>query len=203
MAIVTLPLNLSYREFHWGVLDYELQEMSEPTGDTADRILGPSRWSAHLVSNDDMPLSEAARWEWLVLNLRGGNVLAIYDIVRKQPSGTMRGSPVLAASAAVGATSCQITTTGTLKLGDWFGIGTGFGTSQLVKVAADASPVTGTLTVTFNQPLRKAYAAGTAVVWDKPVAYMKRMNKQATLGQYGVQGTGQGGFTIDLMERFG
>jgi hypothetical protein len=202
MSVIVLPTALSLKDYAWGVIDYSLMESSSISGAEAERPLSPPRWTAHLISNDSLTPSEAARWEALILALRGDNVLALYDITNQAPRGTMRGSPTLAASVAIGATSCQINTTGTLLQGDNIGLGSGFGTSQLLKVAADASPVLSVLTVTFNNPSRRVYNSGSAVTWDKPVAYMRRTNKQATLGTWTDQGTGRGGFVIELMERF-
>jgi hypothetical protein len=204
MAIITLPIGLKYNTFSWGIIDYEMEETSDSTGDTSARVLGPSRWTAHLASQDDMTLAEASKWEYLQLMLKGGNVLALYDVVRPQPIGTLRGSPVLQSGVAVGDTSAIISSAGGgVKQGDWLGFNSGFGSSQLVKIMADADPVSGVLTIQFQQPVRKAFVTGAAVTWSKPVAYFKKSNRQSTLGQYTNQGTGQGGFSIDLVERFG
>lgn len=203
MSIVTLPNALKYNQFAWGVNNYEMEETADSTGDSAARIIGPPRWTAHFTSNDDMDLAEAARWEWLMLQLRGDNCLALYDIVRLAPQGTMRGTPTLAANIAVGDTSATITASGTLKQGDRLGFGTGLGTSQLIIVAADAAASSGTITFTFNNPARIAFSSGTSVIWDKPVAYFRRTNRAATLGRYSATSLSQGGFSLDLMERFG
>lgn len=203
MSIIALPANLKYNQYAWGVIDYEMLESSDATGSSAARILGPSRWSLHFTSNADMDLAEAARWEYLHLKLRGANVLAAYDIVRKAPVGTMRGTPTVSASVAAGATSMSITATGTLKRGDRLGVGTGLGTSQLIIVENDATAAAGTITFDFNNPARIAFSIGTAITWDKPVAYFRKTNKQATLGTYSTEGTGQGDFSFDLMESFG
>ena len=203
MSIIALPLNLKYNQYAWGLIDYEMQESSNSTGDSASRIVGPSRWSLHFTSNPDMELAEAARWEYLMLKLRGDNVLAAYDIVRKQPVGTMRGTPTVSAPVAMGATSMSIAATGTLKQGDRLGIGTGLGTSQLIIVEEDAAAVTGVITFSFNNPARIAYSAGTTITWDKPVAYFRKLNKQATFGTYSTEGNGQGDFSLDLLESFG
>ncbi len=203
MSVIALPANLKYNQYAWGVIDYELQEVSDTTGDSAARILGPSRWSLHFTSNPDMDLTEAARWEYLTLKLRGGNVLAAYDIVRKAPTGTMRGTPTISASVAVGATTMSINATGTLSRGDRLGVGTGLGTSQLIIVENDATASAGVITFDFNNPARIAFSVGTTITWDKPVAYFRKINKQATLGTYSIEGMGQGDFTFDLVESFG
>lgn len=201
MATIAFPANLGVAQFSWGCIDYEMEESSDATGASASRIIGPPRWTAHLTSKEDMTLNQAALWEWLILSLRGDNVLAMYDIVRTAPQGTMRGTPTLASPLVVGAISASFTgASGTLLRGDMLQIGTGIGTSQLIKVAND---VTFPGAVSFNNPIRKAITAGAAITWDKPVAYFRRVNRSATLGTYTLQGTGQGDFSLDLVERFG
>lgn len=201
MSVITLPSNFGIAEFAWGCTDYELEENSDSTGDSASRIIGPPRWTAHMNSKENMTLEQAALWEYVTLSLRGDNVLALYDIVRLAPQGTMRGSPTLAAGLAVGATTATFNSaSGTLKRGDLLQFSTGFGTSQLVKVAAD---LTFPGTVSFFNPIRKAIAIDAPVTWDKPVAYFRRINQAATLGTYKLDALGQGDFSLDLMERFG
>lgn len=202
MNIITLPTALKIKEFVNGVVDYQLTESSDATGASKDRIIGPSRWSLHIVSNSDMDLAEASRWEALILSLRGAAVLAAYDIVRQLPRGTMRGSPVLAATLNVGDTTAQITGSGSLETGDWLQFGTGYGTSQRVKVMAPTSAISGTITVQFSNPIRKAIAAGSTVTWYRPVSYFRRTNLSGSLGTYTVNIGAQGDFALDLLERF-
>lgn len=90
------------------------------------------------------------------------NLIAIGNLQRRAPLGTMRGSPTLAASASQLANTVSITGTGTLLAGDMIGIG-----GQLVRVMADAT-LPGT--VEFTPRLRAAKSAGAAVTWDYPTA---------------------------------
>jgi hypothetical protein len=84
-----------------------------------------------------------------------------------------------------------------LKAGDWLQIGTGVGTSQLVKVTADAQEVNaGTMTVSFEPPLRAAFSAGTAVTWNRPIAYYK----QTSAPQWGYRARMSTGYALDLLE---
>jgi hypothetical protein len=63
----------------------------------------------------------------------------------------------------------------TLLPGDWLQIGTGVGTSQLVKVVAEAvEAAEGTMSVTFEPALRAGFSVGAVVTWDKPLAYFRR-----------------------------
>lgn len=204
MSTITLPLNLKIGTFAWDVLTFEQEEMSDANGESASRITSPPRWMASITSNEDMDLDEASRWEAMILSLRGDNVLAVYDIVRYNPRGTMRGTPTLTSTLAVGATSATLSSaSGTLKQGDWLQIGTGLGTSQLIKVAADAEAAAGSITFSFNNPIRKSIAAAATIVWDRPVAYFRNRSKRSSLGSYSNETLGQGGFTLELVERFG
>lgn len=88
----------------------------------------------------------------------------------------------------------------TLLTGDWLQIGTGVGTSQLVKAVADATAaIGGTMTVVFEPPLRTAFSGGSAVAWDKPVAYYKQTSAPSWSYRIG-RSRKQGGFALDLLE---
>lgn len=85
----------------------------------------------------------------------------------------------------------------TLLPGDWLQIGSGVGTSQLVKVvASSAESIDGTMTVLFEPPLRTGFSAGAAVTWDKPVAYYK----QTSAPQWGYRARMSTGYALDLLE---
>lgn len=101
--------------------------------------------------------------------LRGRvNRLRLWQIDQPQPFGTLRGSPVLAATALQGATTASINNAGqglTLKRGDMIGIN-----GMLCIVRDNSVSNAGTMTVTFEPPLRKPAPTGTPVVWDRPSA---------------------------------
>jgi hypothetical protein len=141
-----------------------------------------------------------------------------------------RGVPYLAAAVAAGDSSMLVDNAiGTLERGDWLGIGTGLGASQLVKVvdpvasavSVDATFVwdntgafvwsnSGTfvwgrpgaqITVNFEPPARPAFARFTGLVWDKPVAYYKQA-ASTTTWRSGPNGPSINGFTLDLLEQW-
>lgn len=88
----------------------------------------------------------------------------------------------------------------TLLAGDWLQIGTGVGTSQLVKAVADATAaIDGTMTVTFEPPLRIAFSGGAAVACEKPVGYFKQTSAPGWSYRIG-RSRKQGGFALDLLE---
>jgi len=86
------------------------------------------------------------------------------------PFGTLRGSPVVAAQAAQGATTIAITTSTagqTLLAGDEVGFVTSIGT-QVVTAVANATAAGTAMTLTFEPPLRATVSAASAVTWSRP-----------------------------------
>lgn len=231
MAIVTMPADLVVGQASVGQARYDIVEASDSTGAQATRLLGPPRWTLSLQSRAVQTFAQAGQWEALVYSARGRvNHIAAYDPGRVLPAGTLRGSPVLSAIAPAGATSATLVggTNGTLLAGDLLQIGTGLGTSQTVKVMADAtsSPAsfvaftwdnagpftwtnggtftwgdTGTIAVTFEPPLRQSYVQSSPVGYDRPVIYCKAQNANAQ-GSYVPGVLGQGGYALDLLEAF-
>ena len=60
---------------------------------------------------------------------------------------------------------------------------------------------TGFANITFEAPLRKAYAAGTPVIWDKPCAYFRAISEDVSW-TYQAGGPWEGGFSQDFIEVF-
>ncbi len=207
MSVITLPSTLNFGQWSFGQVSYGVSSSSPSTGASVDRSFGPPRWTISAASPEGMDLSQAGAWEAVVLKLRGSvNYLLAWDIARPQPEGTMRGTPTLASSVAAGAVSIVLTgvTSGdTLLTGDWLQIGAGLGTSQLVKVMANAT-ASATLTVTFEPPIRLglSFASGTAVTWDKASSYFKRATAR-TAWRSAPGSLLVGGHTLDLLEQFG
>jgi hypothetical protein len=111
MAVRTIPTAVaaSMGGQTYGQAVYTIQETSEPTGASAVRVLGPSRWVMGLRSQQGLSLLNAGEWESMLLRLRGGiNHLAVYDFLRQEPLGTVRGDPTISADLAVGATTATL-----------------------------------------------------------------------------------------------
>lgn len=125
------------------------------------------RWLLSL-SLPNKTFADAARIEAFINALRGMvNTVALYHWVRKQPRGSMRGSPT-AQAAGSGAAAVTINTTpgATVLMGDMIGIG-----GLLLQVAEDAlADGSGVMPVKLANRLRGSIAATTPVVWDKPTA---------------------------------
>lgn len=198
MAIITLPTGMLFGAGS-GVeqVTYDITNGSAVTGADQPVSFGPARWGLTLLAPDRLRPAEAALWEGLSLQLRGRlNVLACHDPGKTAPRGTRRGTLALGAAAAAGVATINVTGTGSLLVGDWLQIGTGLGTSQLVKVVADTT----TATVTIEPPLRRAYPSGTVVTWDRPLGYWRR-GPERVRWTY-TAGALQQGFSLQFVEAF-
>lgn len=181
---------------------------SDPSGTAQTRLYGVPKWGLSLVSPDVMNEARAGAWKALTLMLRGSvNRVAAFDPSRPVPLGSLRGSPTLSAPLAKGDVTALISAGSgqagkTLAIGDLVGIGTGFGTSQLVcavqPATADGS---GALSLRFEAPARRDYPAGTAIVLIRPRAYFMRLQGRAEWGAYSRTRTSS--MSIDLVEDIG
>ncbi len=201
MSVIQMPNDLFIGSFSMEQVSYDMVETSDPTGDESIRLFGPPRWRVSMSGGKDMSLREAGQWEVITLSLRRGvNCLAVWDPLRIAPQGSRRGVLALAAAAAGGATSITLNSTlGTLLTGDWLQVGTGPGTSQLVKVMADVANGSGA--VTFEPALRVPFASGTPVAWSRPVFYARNIGKSVKW-EYQAGNMLQSGFSFDLLETF-
>jgi hypothetical protein len=206
MSIITMPAGLdrSIGSFAVSQARYDMLEASDITGAVAARLLGPPRWRIAMGSVQALLFEDAALWESMLLRLRGGvNHLAAYDPVRTQPQGTMRGTLVLAGSHAAGLTTINISGGGsqagkTLLQGDWLQLGTGLGTSQLVKVVVDGlANGSGDISAEVEPPLRLPLSGGAPVTWFKPLGYYKQLSQP---GWNYSDWRLTGGFSADLLE---
>jgi len=210
MSIITMPAGLSVGQFAISQHRYDLNEMSDSTGATQTRIMGPPRWGLAIASGNIMSLAQASLWEAMVLSLRGGiNHLAAWDIVRVAPRGTARGTLSVQTTGGVppaaGAVQMQIDSSPsqvgmTLLAGDWLQVGSGL-TGQLIKLIADCTFGSSVGQITFEAPLRIGYAAGTAVAWDKPKGHYK-MTTDAPAWAYAPGSNTVSGFAMDLLEQW-
>ena len=207
MSIITLPAGLKIGVGSGvGQRRFDLVSQSDSTGSQQVRLLAPPRWTLSLVQPQWLSLAEAGDWSAMLAQLRGRvNVLAAWDPGRPAPQGTLRGTLTLAATAAAGATTVSVTGGAgqagkTVAPGDWFQISTGLGSSQLVACTAAATANgSGVVSLSCEPPLRLGYASGTAVAWDKPLAY-SRQQGDATSWTYINGGVSVAGLSADLME---
>jgi len=123
-----------------------------------------------------MSYQSGAKLESFIGALRGQtNFVNLHHFVRPAPSGTARGSMTLEVSRLQGEQYLRITgvspANGTLLEGDMLGFN-----GMLVMVRQDATAIGGVIEVALAQRLRKACAAGTSVIWDKPSVPFRLMD---------------------------
>ena len=208
MAIIAMSTSLRCGMYAFGQRRFDVAEMSDSTGATQARLLGPPRWTLSMAApNIGLSEADAAVWETMILSLRGGvNFLSAWDIVKNAPRGTCRGTMTLSGAHAQGATTVLIAVTGqsglTLVPGDWLQIGSGT-TGQLVKVMAGGTAGAATISVVVEPPIRPAagYAGGTAVTWDKALGHYKLVSPAAQWNWVPGMNT-VAGFAIDLVEQW-
>jgi len=115
-----------------------------------------------------LPADAGRREAYLLALARTGDWVRLRHYAREAPAGTLRGSPLVNANAAAGATSIVLkncATGATLIGGDMLGIG---GNLLTVAYAGAVEAGGGLMTVPLLLPLRVAVATDNAVTWDKP-----------------------------------
>jgi hypothetical protein len=164
----------------------------------------PPLWTAVVQgTNEDDALQYAGAWQALLMQLRGKtNQLALWNLARPVPNGTMRGTMTLNTAIVKGATSINIlaaTEAGkTLQAGDYIGFGSGL-TQQVVMITALATADgSGIITASFEPAARNAIALGAAVAWNMPQALFRQTASKA--GWNYVPGVIVSGMALDLLE---
>ena len=166
-----------------------------PTTQIID-LLG-ERWTMNFdLPQDSDPILGGAR-EAFFDRLKGpANQIALWNLIRPQPQGTLRGTPTLTGTVAQLANIIAISTTAgaTLRAGDHIGIA-----GQVCRVMADVTADgTGAMASVEVQPrMRNAVAAGAAITWYQPTAnFMLKAEGVPTTWRVGRFD----GATLDLIE---
>lgn len=176
MSVIQFPDALKTSSFRWRFVEQQVVNRG-PFGAQGIATATPVL-EAELIGNPQY-WKEAQEAESFLESLKGyENQVALHNMTRPIPLGTMRGDMVLAAPATQGATVLQIVAAGeagkTLLRNDWLGLGAGL-TQQVVKLAADAvADMDGIISVQVTTPLRNTFPAGAAVTWDKPKALFRQ-----------------------------
>lgn len=175
MSLITLPSTFQVGSCK---LDMNVNQRvaASPYGGSEQAIdLLNDRWimNLQLIQNS---YANAQAIEAFIGSFRGQvNTAYLYHFARPTPTGTVRGTLTLNASAAQGASSIVVTgcnpTTGTFKAGDMLGVGT-----QLLMVASDCTAVAGVITVPIINRLRAALSSGAAVTWSAPTAEFRLLS---------------------------
>jgi hypothetical protein len=199
MSIIQFPTTLKVAKQSW-IQQRNDVEFRSMFGAQAVEASGPL-WSSTITAPTDLSVL-AGPWQSLMLQLRGRtNQLALWNMGRPVPLGTMRGSMTLGTTAQ-GATSLAIATgtdqaATTLLAGDFLGVGSGV-TQQVVMVLFDAvADGSGNIAVTTEPPLNNAFVSGSVVTWNMPCALFRR--KASTL-QWDYEPLMVSGLMLDLLE---
>lgn len=207
MSIITMPTGLLFGDFTIGQRLFDLTEMSESSGATATRLMGPPRWTLAIAApSNGVDMAQAGLWESMLLQLRGGvNHLAAWDIVRNAPRGTARGTMAVNGAHSAGANAMNITGSGvsaTLLAGDWLQISSGLA-GQTVKVVADITANgSGNFTgVQIEPPLRNGYSGGVSITWDKPLIHFK-LSSPSPSWSYNAENNTLRGYALDFTEQW-
>lgn len=181
MSVITFPSTLNLARMTWGTRRRDVV-FTSPFGSQAVEISGPL-WE---ITINPPPALEAnsGAWKALTMQLAGKvNQLAIWDMNRPEPIGTMRGTMTLNADIAQGATSMSIIASGqagtTLVNGDLIGIGTGTQQQVVMVTNNPTADGSGIIAVNFAPWVRNAFAGGYAVTWSKPAALFRMVQSSA------------------------
>lgn len=190
-----------------GTLMAEMQTWGQQRNDIEFRSVFGSQsvegsaplWTTTLNASPDP--QGVGGWQALILQLRGrANQLALWNMGRPQPLGTMRGTMTMAA-AAQGATALTITAAGqsgkTLVPGDYLGVGSGLTQQVVMVVVGGVANASGVISVTTEPPLRNAFAASSAVTWYRPCALFRQARSPAEWDH--LPGVTRG-MSLDLLE---
>jgi hypothetical protein len=162
--------------FEMGLRRAVVQSRSPITGVVDGVDLLAWHWRVQLQMSR-LLAADAGEFEALLNWLAGGvNTLELWHFNRPQPVGTMRGTPVLAATAAqfAGQLQVQAVAGATLMGGDLLGVG-GYLVQVLQACTADAS---GLISVPLVARLPADVAVGTAVLWDRPTVKLRMQETQ-------------------------
>jgi hypothetical protein len=198
----------------WGVRRYDGFAESIPSGNIQTQLAGVPRWTMSLRAPQGVTEAEAVVWRALLLGLRGRvNYLKAWNPSQTTIRGTAGGTMVTDGSHAAGATTLNVTVTGTGQVGNTIlsgsplTIGTGIGTSQLVHTITDATftNVGGNsdIALTIEPPLRTAFSSSTAITRTNAFTYFKQDGNATRWRHYGIQGFAPSAhqeFALDLIE---
>lgn len=135
------------------------------------------RWTCEMTLRP-VTFAERAQQEAFISRIaRGDNRVTFHHFQHPAPYGTARGTQTLSGALSQGATTAVIagaTNGQTYVAGDMIGITTTASYAvQLVRVVTGGTVAGGTVSVTFEPPLRAAANNGASVVWDKPAALFR------------------------------
>ena len=199
---------LIFGSFRPGINFYNLNELSDSTGATKDRIMSPPRRTLSVTApSNGLTLASAAEWEVVLMKLRGAvNYFSAWDLFKTLPRGTYRGAITTSGTQAAGDTSIVLAGGGasqTFLRGDEFQIGSGVGSQKLTCCGDYTANGSGAVIVSeFEPPLRFATSDAMAVTIDHPLVYYKLVSK-GSAWDYSAGRIAVSGFAADFLEQWG
>jgi len=177
-------------------LEGNVQISAGRAGNVTTRTVPGVRWLANLLIPAETVANDVHRGqlEALLATLDfGENRLAMFNLAKPIPLGTLRGSPTIASAAASGASTLPLSNcNGTLLRGDRISAA-----GQRFLVTADATPSSGNMNVEVRPRVRTALSASTAVVWDKPTSLFIPTTPKIV---FPYKATERPSFGVELME---
>lgn len=202
-SIITVPSTVIAVEQTIGQSRFDTNFSGGSTGDSETAVYGPPRWKSNITSDEDLTQRKMAPWIQMLLAMEGKiNRLAMFDFLKTEPEGTMRGSMVTTSAVAAGAKSMSITASGqaakTLLMGDWLGFNQTGNNRQVVAISGDATANgSGVIVVNFQPYLRVALPAGAVVTWDRPT-WLAMLTSDGA--DWRNRGSNQGGMSLEFVE---
>lgn len=165
MATYDFPEELCAQMANFGLQKAGLQFRGIFNGDLQAVDLNGERWMMSLTTPPKLSRAAGALEAFANLISGGINKVRMHHPQRLVPLGTLRGSPTLQVTTAVGDREAVLTVASgaTLKAGDMLGIG-----AHLLQVAQDCAASGTTLEVPFVNRFRDVVNSGAAVTWDQP-----------------------------------
>ena len=178
--------------------------VSPHSGYTQTLSVPGMRWGMTLMLQRQL-YSDRQRIEAFLTDLNGmEHRVALYDMGRPVPLGTINLSGVTASAASALATTIVLNGCGntkTLKVGDWFSVVIAGGIQLLMNMVDATSNAGGVMTVArFKPQLRAAVTGSAAVVTDKPTMLCINVSPQVNLPRTG--GLNAAPMALEFVERF-
>jgi hypothetical protein len=203
MSVITLPTNMAgmLSSFSWSQQRRDVVFSSTFGSQAVEN--SPPLWAVSMQIAPDNEANVGA-WQTFLMQLRGRtNQLALWNIGRPVPRGTMRGTMTLGTAIAQGDTTIHIASATeaakTLVAGDYIGFGSGVTQQVCMVTAAATADGSGNIAVVVEPPARNAITIGSAVTWNMPAAFFRLGISKIALGDY-TPGSIVAGPPLDLIE---
>lgn len=200
MAVITIPDNLPCEQLSWGQSRNTITFKSAFGNQSVDTR---SPWWTATLSAYTGYEKDSGAWQTLLMTLRGAtNQLAMHNLARPVPLGTMRGTLTFNYATPAGATSFVINglasnASKTLVAGDYIGFGSGATQQVVMVVQTSTADASGLNIVTVEPPLRNPFSAGASITWDKPKVLFRQQDNTTS---WDYNSTLSSGYKMSLLE---